>query len=141
MELDVPDAAALELKCGAPGDQFVFYALKGSAPATWDEFRAGGLWICADELPLIPTRVQGMLHGGGFLPGTVLTLSSDDFESVAEGTQSALGMKIMVTIGITYDGCIDGARQAMAHSRGVLLLTDRSKPLHGDRDFVEVNFR
>ena len=142
VELDVPDDVELELETGAPEEEFVFYALGESPPASWDDFKNRGLMICGECPPLLPDEVQALLDGGRFLPGTVLNLSSDDFESATEGrVKSKLGMKIIVTVGVTFDGCIKSALDKMAKSPGMLLLTERKADFDGKKGLAEITFK
>ena len=142
IELDVPDDAKAELESGAPAGTYVYYVLAESPPASWEEFQAQGLSICDDRPPLIPTEIVAMIDGGGFLSGTQLSLSSGDFESATQGrVQSVLEMSIRVSIGITLQGCINSAIEAMEESPGVVLLTERDADFEGKDRLAEVLFQ
>jgi hypothetical protein len=142
VELEVPDEVKAELESGAPAGTYVYYVLAESPPTSWEEFQAQGLSICDGRPPLIPSEIVAMVDGGGFLAGTQLSLSSGDFESATQGrVQSVLEMSLRVSIGITRQGCINSAIEAMEESPGVVLLTERDADFEGKNRLVEVLFR
>ncbi|MFG1691124.1 hypothetical protein ACGF5M_03020 [Gemmatimonadota bacterium] len=142
VELDVPDDVKAELDSGAPAETYIYYALAESPPTSWEEFQAQGLSICDGRPPLIPPEIVAMVDGGGFLAGTLLGLSSGDFESATQGrVQSVLEMSVRVSIGITLQGCINSAIEAMEESPGVVLLTEREADFEGKDRMAEILFR
>ena len=142
VELDVPDEVKAELDSGAPAGTYIYYALAESPPASWEEFQAQGLSICDGRPPLIPQEIVAMVDGGGFLSGTLLSLSSGDFESATQGrVQSVLDMSVRVSIGVTLQGCIDTAIEGMEESPGSILLTERDADFEGKNRLAEVLFQ
>ena len=142
VELDVPDDVKAELDSGGPAETYIYYALAESPPTSWEEFQAQGLSICDGRPPLIPTEIVAMVDGGGFLAGTLLSLSSGDFESATQGrVQSALDMSIRVSIGITLQGCINTAIEGLEESPGRVLLTERDADFEGKNRLTEILFR
>jgi nicotinamidase-related amidase len=134
IELDIPEDVRTQLEAGAPRGEFVFYALQESAPASWDDLRERGLWLCGELPPLIPDKYKSLLKGGGFPPGTAVTISQDSDE------MKKLGMDAVVTVGITFEGCVEGAIDRMKQSRGLVLLTERSASFDGKETMVEISF-
>ena len=142
MQLDVPDEAKAELNAGAPAATYVYYALAESPPAGWEDFQTQGLWICDDRPPLIPREIVAMIDGGGFVGGTQLQLTTEDFESATKGrVKSALEMKFRVSIGITFQGCIKTAIKDLGESPGGVLLTERDADFEGKDKLAEVSFQ
>ena len=140
--LDVPDDVKLELETGSPEDKYIFYALGNSPPASWGDFKNKGLMICGERPPLLPDEVKAFLDGGSLRPGTALTLHTKDFESFTKGrVKSKLGIKTIVAVGITFNGCIKSALDEMAKSPGYLLLTERKADFDGKNELVEITFQ
>ena len=120
---------------------FVYLASKEAAPEDWEAASAGALWICNMEArpPLIPQNIVNAIDGGGFMPGTLLNLEWSEQENAPDSAE--LGFeKMMVTYGVTYEGCTNGALESMAGG-SVLLLTDRAGEFEGRQDLVTVDFR
>ena len=136
LELDIPEDVRMEVEAGAPEEQYVFYALKESPPTSWEDFKNKGLWIGRERPPLISEELKATIDGGGFLPGTVLTITADS--GVFKSTE---GMNIIVTIGITFEGSIKAAIDQMEQSPGLILLTKRDADFNGKEEMVEVSFR
>jgi hypothetical protein len=133
--LDVPEEVEVELDSGAPGDEYVYYTLAASLPESWEAFKEKGLWLCSEERPsLIPEDVAASLDGGGFLPGTLLNLKWETMEKTLQFDT------IIVTVGVTYEGCIKGALGEMESSPGLILLTDRGADFQGKDRMVEIVF-
>lgn len=133
--LDIPEEVEVELESGAPDDEFVYYALAASPPESWEAFKEKGLWLCSEEKPpLIPEDVAAMLDGGGFLPGTLINLNWETMEETLQFDT------IIVTVGVTYEGCIKGALGEMENSPGLILLTDRGADFQGKDRMVEIVF-
>ena len=76
LKLDIPEDVRMELEAGAPEGEYVFYALKESCPTSWEDFKNQGLWIGRERPPLISEKLKATIDGGGFLPGTVLTVTA-----------------------------------------------------------------
>ena len=133
--LDVPEEVEVELESGAPDDEYVYYALTASPPESWETFKEKGLWLCSEERPpLIPEDVAASLDGGGFLPGTLINLKWETMEETLQFDT------IIVTVGVTYEGCIKGALGEMENSPGLILLTDRGADFLGKDRMVEIVF-
>lgn len=141
LQLDVPDDVKADLETGAPAESYVYYALAQSPPVSWEDIQAGGIWICDGRPPLVPHEIVAMIDGGGFLPGTQLQLSTDDFENASNGrVKSALETSVRVSIGITLQGCIDSAIEGMRESPGGILLTERDADFEGKDRLSELSF-
>lgn len=140
LTVDIPDESSKMLSEGA-GDDYTYYALEELPPEDWDDVSSGTLWICNDgkRPPLIPESIASLIDGGGFLPGTQLQLTWAD--QLGEPDSSELGInEIIVTIGITYEGCTKAALEAMAGKSTVLLLTETDGMFDGKDRLVAVKF-
>ena len=135
--IDAPDNYTVILIEGA-GDNFTYYALKASPPENWENVSNRTLWICnEDERPsLIPEAIVRQIDGGGFLPGTQLNLTWSDQPGAPDSSELGIS-KIIVTIGITYEGCIKAALKAM-ENESTLLLTDTDSMFDGKDRLVGV---
>jgi len=132
--IDVPDDLIAHYQRSAQSGEYVFYALADNAPA-WESLVEAGIMICSDTRPpLIPQESRGMLDGGGFQPGTLLTLAGE----VIEGE---LGIdRLLVTIPAVLSGCTDVALEKMAETPSMLLMVDSNVSFPGDDQLVEVVF-
>ncbi len=135
VELDIPDDVRMEFAAGAPEEEYVFYALEESPPSRWEDFKNQGLWIGGERPPLIPENYKALWDGGGFLPGTVLTISVDS------DVLATVRMNIIVTIRVTFEGAMKAAIEKMKQTPGLILLTKRNANFEGKEEMVEVVFR
>lgn len=139
--IDAPDEAKTELDAGAPAEDYVFYALATSPPVDWEAIQAAGMTICDGRPPLLPQELVALLDGGGFKPGTAISLSTGDFAGVTKGrVESSLDMSVEVSVGITLEGCIAEAIKKMEATPGLVLLTENDADFEGKRQLVEVIF-
>ena len=139
--IDAPDEAKTELDAGAPAENYIFYALATSPPMDWEGFQAAGMTICDGRPPLIPQELVALLDGGGFQPGTAITLSTGDFANVSKGrVESSLDMSVNVSVGITLKGCVAEAINRMEATPGLVLLTEEDADFEGKQKLVEVIF-
>jgi hypothetical protein len=142
VKVDVPDDVQMELEAGAPKEEFTFYALGESMPPSLDDFENHVVVICGKRPPLLPGEVQQLLETGGFLAGTVVQLSSDDFENATKGRlKSKLAMKILVTVRLTFEGCIKAAIAQMEKAPGSILLTERKATFDERNRLREISFQ
>ncbi len=132
--IDVPDDLIARYQDSAQGGEYVFYAFADSAPS-WDSVVEAGIFICSDARPLlIPQQFRAMLDGGGFLPGTMLTLNGE----VIEGE---LGLdQLLVSVGVVLTGCTDAAIEKMTETPSMLLMVDSNVSFPGDDQLVEIVF-
>ena len=137
--IDAPDNNTVLLNEGA-GDNFTYYALKASPPENWKNVSTGTLWICNEDErpPLIPPAIVRQIDGGGFRPGTQLNLEWSDQPGAPDSSELGIN-KIIVTIGVTYAGCTEGALEAMENS-STLLLTETDSEFDGKDRLVIVEF-
>lgn len=137
-----PGRSAQLLTQGA-GSGFTYYAPEELAPQSWEDVSQGSLWLCSQDdrtgrPPLLPDGIVGMLNGGGFSPGTVIGLTWTDQPGAPDSSEIGIA-QMYATVGITYEGCTEGALERIRES-GVtgLLLTDGS--FEGQDDTVVVDF-
>lgn len=137
--IDAPDDSSRMLIDGA-GDKFTYYASEESPPEEWEDVNSGTLWICSEDErpPLIPKSTVNQLDGGGFQPGTKLNLTWSDQPGAPDSSELGI-TKIIVTIGVTYEGCIKAAQKAMENST-TLLLTETDSKFDGKDRLVVVEF-
>lgn len=133
--VDIPDDIKILLDSGTPKDTYTFYALADSQSLTWENIKEQGLWICGEYPPLIPEYIQSLLKSGGFLPGTGVRLQKS-----SSGMEN-LGMDVVVSVGVTLNGCTQGAIEIMKKSPGLILLVNRDADFEGKNDLTEVSFK
>jgi len=114
---------------------YSFYTLEMFLPVTMDDLRTNGIRI-GSRVPdgLLPSNVIGQLYGGGFLSGTMLTLDKG-----SDGMDKFDGIKLLIAIGISPDGCVnamrnDGAKQV------ILFSDDDAKRISGTK-LIKIVFK
>jgi hypothetical protein len=139
LTIDAPSDAATLLTEGA-GDDFTYFVLEESPPGSWQEVSSGTLWICSEDErpPLVPENIASLIDGGAFPAGTQLNLEWSDEPDVRDSSELDID-EIIVTVGITYEGCTEGALEAMKNG-SVLLLTDTDGAFDGRDRLAAVEF-
>ncbi len=113
---------------------YSFYALESDMPVTMDDLRSNGI-LAGSRIPdgLLPANVIGVMYGGGFVNGTMVTL-----DEKTNGMDKFDGIKLIVAVGITPDGCVNSLREEGV-KRVVLFSDDDIKRVTGN-DLVELAF-
>jgi hypothetical protein len=137
--IDAPANSSVMLVEGA-GDDYTYYALEGSSPQDWQDVSSGTLWICSEDKrpPLIPAGLVNSIDGGGFPAGTRLTLEWSDQPGAPDSSELGIN-EIIATVGVTYEGCIKAALEAMENNP-TLLLTETDSMFDGKDRLVVVEF-
>ena len=139
--IDAPDEVKAELDAGVPADAYTLYALATAPPENWEAVRSAGVTVCDCRPPLLPGEMVSLLDRGGFLPGTMVGLSTDNFEEATKGrVRSTLDTKLHISVGVTLNGCASGAIEHMEQVPGHLLLAERGADFDGKDRLVEVRF-
>lgn len=140
VSIDAPGDSSMILINGA-GDDYTYYALEESPPEDWEDVNNGTLWICSEDErpPLIPKGIVNQIDGGGFPPGTQLNLTWSDQPGAPDSSEFGIN-KIIVTIGVTYKGCVEAALKAM-ENESTLLLTETDSMFDGKDRLVVVEFK
>jgi hypothetical protein len=114
--------------------------LEESSPKDWEHVSSGTLWICSEDErpPLIPAGIVNSIDGGGFPAGTRLTLVWSDQPGSPDSSELGIN-EIIATIGVTYEGCIKAALEAMER-KPTLLLTETDSMFDGKDRLVVVEF-
>jgi hypothetical protein len=114
--------------------------LEESSPKDWEHVSSGTLWICSEDErpPLIPAGIVNSIDGGGFPAGTRLTLVWSDQPGSPDSSELGIN-EIIATIGVTYEGCIKAALEAMER-KPTLLLTETDSMFGGKDRLVVVEF-
>lgn len=140
--VDVPKNVQLELAKGIPKNKFVLYTLGKSLPSKLDDLSDHPIFICGNYPPLIPNEVKATLLSGSLLPGTLVQLSSDDFENATKGrVKSTLRTTIFVTVRLASDACFNTALTLMERTPKLLLLTEKAINFDGKDRLVEIKFQ
>ena len=139
LTIDAPSDAATLLTEGA-GEGFAYYVLDESPPGGWQEVSSGTLWICNEDErpPLIPESIASQIDGGGLPSGTRLNLEWSEQPGVPDSSQLGIN-EIVVTVGVTYEGCTQGALEAMENGPA-LLLTNTDSTFDGKDRLAVVEF-
>jgi len=111
---------------------YSFYTLKTYLPVEMNDLRSNGVFI-GSRIPdgLLPPNVINVLYGGGFLSGTSVSLDEG-----TNGMDKFDGIKLMVLIGISPDGCVNSLRGDEAKS--IILFSDEDVKKVTANDLVKV---
>ncbi|MDR1602084.1 MAG: hypothetical protein LBS42_06605 [Tannerella sp.] len=115
-KLEMTEPVKSFLKQVLPGN-YSFYALKSQWPVSADDLQSNGI-IIGSRVPdgLLPDNVIRPLYGGGFLSGTMVSLSGE-----SDGVEKFGGIPLAIAIGISPEGIVnsvrkDGGKQIMLFS-------------------------
>ncbi|MDR2688137.1 MAG: hypothetical protein LBB76_00055 [Azoarcus sp.] len=115
-KIEMPEEVGSFLKQVLPKD-YSFYALKSLWPVSAEDLRSNGI-VIGSRVPdgLLPPNVIGLLYGGGFLSGTIVSL-----DGKTAGVEKFGGIPLKIAIGIAPEGVVnsvrkDGGKQIMLFS-------------------------
>ena len=115
IELDEPVKSFLK---NSLKSNYSFYTLKSYLPVTMEDLRSNGIYIASyNPEGLFPPNVVNLLYGGGFESGTVVTLDKG-----SDGIEKFDGIKVMVIIGVSPNGCVEGLRED--NEKSIMLFSD-----------------